>query len=222
MKRMALLSLAFAAMVTVGCRGDRPYQNTENPNEAIGTSGKTADRAKPADPAKPADRGTQEFVEHAMMDNMAEVQLGKLASSHAQNPAVKQFAQTMVRDHSKAANELKQIATHNRMDVKPPAQLDEKHQKLMDKLSNLHGAEFDHEYMDAMVDGHRDVLNDMQSRVDEKPFGPHEGEVQPEKSVNPKTYSVNAWAAKTLPIVREHLDRARDVREKLSQRANNP
>ena len=44
MKRMALLSVAFAAMVTVGCRGDRPYQNAENPNEAIGTSGKIADK----------------------------------------------------------------------------------------------------------------------------------------------------------------------------------
>ena len=219
MKRMALLSVAFAAMVTVGCRGDRPYQNAENPNEAIGTSGKIADKTKPADKAKPADRGTQEFVEQMMIDGMAEVQLGKLASSHAQNPAVKQFAQTMVRDHSKAGNELKQIAAHNHMDVKAPAQLDEKHQKLMDKLSKLNGAEFDREYMDAMVDGHRDVLNDMQSRVDEKPYGPQEGEVQPEKSVIPATYSVNAWAAKTLPIVREHLDRAREVRDKVNQRA---
>src|SRR2546421_9152207 len=55
MKRMALLSVAFAAMLTVGCRGDRPYSNAENPNEAIGTSG------YPAETAKPADRGTQKF-----------------------------------------------------------------------------------------------------------------------------------------------------------------
>ena len=217
MKRMALLSVAFAAMFTIGCRGDRPDQNAENPNEAIGTAGYSAETAKPAD------RGTQKFVEQMMMDGMAEVQLGKLASEHAQNTAVKQFAQTMVRDHSKAGAELKQLAAHNHMDVQPPAQLDEKHQELMDKLAKLHGAEFDHEYMEAMVDGHRDVLNDMQSRVDEKPFGREpQGEVQPEKSTNTTAYSVNAWAAKTLPIVRGHLDRARQVQKNLSHRATNP
>jgi putative membrane protein len=217
MKRIALLSVAFAATLTIGCRGDRPYQNAENPNEAIGTSGYSAGTAKPVD------RGTQKFIEQMMMDGMAEVQLGKLASDHAQNAAVKQFAQTMVRDHSKAGDELKQIAAHNHMDVHPPAQLDEEHQKLMDKLSKLDGPEFDHEYMKAMVDGHRDVLNDMQSHVDEKPFGREpEGEVQPEKSVLPTAYTVNAWAAKTLPIVREHLDRARHVQKNLSDRATNP
>ena len=45
MKRMALLSVAFAAIFTIGCRGDRPYQNAEKPNEAIGTSGESADPA---------------------------------------------------------------------------------------------------------------------------------------------------------------------------------
>jgi len=217
MKRIAFLSVAFAATLTIGCRDNRPNQNAENPNEATGTSGYGADTAKRAD------RGTQKFVEQMMMDGLAEVQLGKLASEHAQNADVKQFAQTMVRDHSKAGDELKQIAADNHMDVQPPAQLDEEHQELMDKLSKLDGAEFDREYMKAMIDGHRDVLNDMQSHVDEKPFGREpEGEVQPEKSVLPPAYSANAWAAKTLPIVREHLDRARHVQKSLSDRATNP
>src|SRR5262249_3608185 len=105
MKRIALLSVAFAAMLTIGCRGDRPHDNAANPNEAVGTAGKK-------EAAKPADRGTQ-FVEHMMMDGMAEVQLGKLASERAQNANVKQFAQTMVRDHSKAGDELKQITDRN-------------------------------------------------------------------------------------------------------------
>jgi len=215
MKRIALLSVAFAAMLTIGCRGDRPHDNAANPNEAVGTAGKK-------EAAKPADRGTQ-FVEHMMMDGMAEVQLGKLASERAQNANVKQFAQTMVRDHSKAGDELKQITDRNNIPVQPPAQLDEKHRDLMNRLSKLQGAEFDGEYMKAMVDGHQDVLDEMQSRVDNKLFGPdRDRQVQPEKSDNPGEYSVNAWAAKTLPIVREHLDRAKEVQQNLSRRSTNP
>jgi putative membrane protein len=216
MKRVALLAVVFAATFAIGCRGDRPYDNAGT-RDAVGTAGERIDAAKPAD------RGTQSFVEQMMMDGVAEVQLGKLATQRAQSADVKQFAQTMVRDHSKAGDELKQLAAHNHMNVELPAQLDTKHQELMDKLSKLQGAEFDREYMNAMVDGHRDVLNDMQSRVDEKPFGgEREGEVQPEKSVNAAAYSVNAWAAKTLPIVREHLDRAREVKDNLGHRATNP
>jgi putative membrane protein len=215
MKRVALLSIVFAATFAIACRGDRPYDNAGT-KEAVGTAGERIDAAKPAD------RGTENFVEQMMMDGLAEVQLGKLASQRAQNAGVKQFAQTMVRDHSKAGDELKQLAAHHHMNVQPPAQLDNKHQELIDKLSKLHGADFDREYMNAMVDGHRDVLNDMQSRVDEKPFGhEREGEVQPEKSVNATAYGVNAWAAKTLPIVREHLDRAREVKDNLGHRATN-
>jgi putative membrane protein len=212
MKRIALLSVALAAMLTVGCRGDRPYDDAAKPDEAIGTTGE----------AKTADSGTHEFVEEMMMDGMAEVQLGKLASDHAQHADVKKFAQMMVRDHSKAGDELKQITAQNHLNVQPPSQLDEKHRELMDRLSKLHGAEFDREYMKAMVDGHQDVLDGMQSRVDNKLFGTErDRQVTPDKSDNPAEYSVNAWAAKTLPIVREHLDRAKQIHDKLDNRRTN-
>ena len=35
------------------------------------------------------------------------------------------------------------VTVYNHMDVQPPAQLDNEHQELMDKLSKLDGAEFD-------------------------------------------------------------------------------
>jgi putative membrane protein len=215
MKRIALLSVAFATMITIGCGGDRPNDDAARTNEAIGTAGD-------ADPAKTADRGTQNFVEEMMTDGLAEVELGKLASDHAQSAEVKQFAQTMVTDHSKAGEELKQITAQHHINAQAPMQLDEKHRELKDKLSKLHGAEFDREYMKAMVDGHQDVLDAMQTRVDNKLFGAERDKnVQPESSDKPAEYAVNAWAAKTLPKVREHLDRAKQVRDNLSHRTTN-
>lgn len=52
----------------------------------------------------------REFVTHAGQDGMAEVALGKIAVERAQDADVKQFAQKMVDDHSKANQELTSLA----------------------------------------------------------------------------------------------------------------
>src|SRR4051794_35989548 len=50
------------------------------------------------------------FVKKAAQDGMTEVEVGKLALTKSQDPAVRGFAQKMVDDHSKANAELAQIA----------------------------------------------------------------------------------------------------------------
>jgi len=50
--------------------------------------------------------------------------------------------------------------------ISVPTELDDKHRDLRDKLAKLQSADFDREYMDAMVDGHKDVLDKVGSRVD--------------------------------------------------------
>ncbi len=97
----------------------------------------------------------QQFVQKATLANMAEIQLGQLALQHAQDSQVKQFAQMMVDDHTRALEQLRTVTSSQGLQV--PSELDGKHQKLHDKLSKLQGAEFDRAYMDAMVDAHKDA-----------------------------------------------------------------
>jgi putative membrane protein len=97
----------------------------------------------------------QEFVQKATVANMAEIQLGQLAVKQAQDPQVKQFAQMMVDEHTKALEQLRSAASSQGLQV--ASALDSKHQKLNDKLSKLQGSEFDRAYMDAMVDAHKDA-----------------------------------------------------------------
>ena len=93
------------------------------------------------------------FVEKAAAGGAAEVEGGKLAEQRATNDKVKQFGARMVQDHSKANDELKQIAAGKGLQL--PAAPEAHHQQEMAKLQKLSGAEFDRAYMDHMVKDHK-------------------------------------------------------------------
>ena len=129
------------------------------------------------------------FITKAAEGGMAEVELGKLATSHASNDRVKQFGQKMVDDHSKANNELSQIASKKGVTV--PTSLAAKDQATVDKLSKLNGAEFDKAYMDDMVKDHRTDVSEFQKEAN--------------SGTDP---DVKAFAAKTVPTLQQHLQMA--------------
>jgi predicted outer membrane protein len=62
-----------------------------------------------ADQAKAGDKGS-EFITKAAKCSAMEVKMGRLGIEKAQNPAIKQFAQTLVNDHTKANQQLMQLA----------------------------------------------------------------------------------------------------------------
>jgi putative membrane protein len=216
MKPLGLLSMAIVAALAVGCSGDARNDTITGDDSAIGTAGTAADRDISA--------GDRNFVTDMLRDSNAEVQLGTMASERAASADVKAFGQQMVQDHTKAAEDLKQIATQHSIQPESTA-LDDKHQDLMDKLSKLRGAEFDKEYIQAMVDGHEDVVDKLESRVDENnrtatATGAAEKDtnVRPEAADNPVEASLNAWAAKTLPVEKGHLDKAKAIEDRLDNR----
>jgi hypothetical protein len=157
---------------------------------------------------------------------MAEVQLGKMAEERASSADVKAFGQMMVKDHSKAGDDLKQVASQ--LQVTPPSQLDQKHRDLADRLSKLQGAEFDREYMMAMVQGHEEVLNKVRMRAGDRltsnepasdrrpPTAGAPAAVGTTGNV-PGEQALTQWAAKAVPTVQQHLERARDLQQKVGK-----
>jgi putative membrane protein len=221
MKRMGVATLACAVALTVACNSNaRNNARTDTGNEpaAVGTSGE-ANRTAVHD-------GEKDFINEQVADGNAEVELGKLAAQRAVNPDVKQFAEMMVRDHTMAGNELKDIA--GRYNVQPAPDAGKKHQDVMDKLSKLRGAEFDKEYVKTMVDDHKDAVGDLESRVDSNASvkdkisnkDSKDTNVVPEKTDNAPAAAVNEWAAKVLPTVRHHLDAAKTLDDRLSNTRN--
>ncbi len=135
----------------------------------------------------------KKFVKDAAMGGMTEVELGKLAAQKATRDDVKQFGQKMVDDHTKANDQLKEIATKSSMEV--PSSLDAKHQSRIDKLSALSGAAFDKAY-----------VKDEGSSQDVTEF---QSEAQSGSDPN-----VKQLAASTLPTLQEHLSMVKDLNKK--------
>ena len=201
MKSVALL-LIVLALSSFACT----VNNRDAADDAtVGTSGNVVS----AD-----DRDFVEFMAHA---NLAEVELGRLAMERGANPQVKQFADMMVTDHSKGGESLRQVAMEHA--IPTPDGLDEDHGELKNKLSGLRGAAFDREYMSAMVQGHEDVVDRLQTRASEDRFGNDRGEVRPERSDNRVEAALNDWATRTLPTTQHHLEEAKRIHDNLSRTA---
>jgi len=128
----------------------------------------------------------KKFVKDAALGGMAEVELGKLAQQKGSSDAVKQFGQKMVDDHSKANEQLKQIASQE--SIKIPDSLDSKHKSRIDKMAKLSGPEFDKAYVKDQVKDHESDVREFQS------------EAQTGSNAN-----VKEFATKTLPTLQEHL-----------------
>ena len=216
MKRIGLLSAAFAAMLTVACGGGNHETAPANDTAAVGTAGEGANPNATAEADRnTASTGARDWVEDRLVGGMAEVKLGELASQKARNADVKAFGRMMVQDHTKAGEELKQLAsTHN---IQAPADLDDDHREKIDRLSKLTGAEFDREYMNQMVDDHENTMEALEDRLDKE--GTDENPTYTAKqNDNRVDAALNAWAAKTAPTVRKHLERARQLNEKIGRR----
>jgi putative membrane protein len=152
MRRMGVMAVALAATIAVGC--NRSDNRAANDSTAVGTAGRDGNISS----------GDRDFVRDVANMNMAEIELSREALQRGAGADVKKFAQMMVNDHPAAGDKLKALATQHQIDV--PAQLDDKHRDLREDLVKKQGLDFDKAYADAMVDGHQDFVDKLESRID--------------------------------------------------------
>jgi putative membrane protein len=111
----------------------------------------TAFAAEPA-PSK-ADK---QFVDEASGAGTCEVKLSQLALTQSNTPTVKEFAQTMVDDHTKVGQELATLASTKGLTATDT--LSAKGQRTYDAMAKLSGAAFDANYMKVMVEDHKKAV----------------------------------------------------------------
>jgi putative membrane protein len=170
------------------------------PASTMPASGSAPSSAKASgSPAKAAGSGAaklsgldRQFAIKAIQDGMAEVSTAKLAAANAASADVKKFGEHMAQDHSKAGDELKQIAQNKGIAV--PADTDRMHQKLAKQLQAMNGDKFDRLYMREGVKDHKSAVA-----------------LFTKEAKNGKDPELRAFAGKTLPKLKEHLALAQQV-----------
>ncbi|WP_192822267.1 DUF4142 domain-containing protein [Rufibacter sp. LB8] len=136
------------------------------------------------------------FVAEAASAGMLEAELGRLASSKAQDARVKQYGQLMLDHHTQGNKQLKQIADLKNLIT--PTSLGEDHQEIYNELMSQSGAAFDKAYMQSMVKSHKETIDRFEQMANEG-----------------TDLELKNFAAKTLPMLRAHLEQAEQIEDAL-------
>jgi putative membrane protein len=128
-------------------------------------------------------------------DGLLEVKLGQLAEKNASSTAVKDFGKRMVQDHSQANEKLMAAAKQLNLDL--PHSLNSQQVVTEQSLARLRGKDFDKTYISDMVKDHQKAVE----------------VVQKEASTGSEPFK--AWAAQTLPTIKQHLQLAEDMKSRM-------
>jgi putative membrane protein len=126
-------------------------------------------------PAPASDKwSTPSVLGFATAANSGEVALGKLAQKKATSADVKAFAKMMVTDHSAMLAETNKLAKKLSVMSDTAAddardQLNHGHDALNELTEKAAGADWDKNFMDKMVDGHKAVLEKLQDAAKNTP-----------------------------------------------------
>jgi putative membrane protein len=171
---------------------------------ALAQQGNPAGRSPDTPPTRPGDAASTQtnaqdrlFTMLVAAGGMAEVNASRLAERKADNDAVKAFARRMVQDHSKANDELANVAQH--ADIRLPAELDQEHRAMQAELEKLSGPEFDVGYMRIQVQEHQKAVQLLEWEI---------GSGQHAK--------VQHLASEVLPNVINHLQMAQEIMVRLT------
>ncbi len=129
------------------------------------------------------------FIQEAASDGVQEVADGKAAEERGQSAEVKRIGGRMVADHSKANNQLLELAKKKGVSI----------DMSKGKARPFESARFDRQYL---VNTERDHETDIKAFEREASSG--------------DDADVKTWAAKTLPTLKSHLAMVKDARKKVN------
>ena len=138
------------------------------------------------------------FVMQAGQLSMMEVELGRLAVQRGSSAGVKQYGQEMVEEHTRANQELMQLAMQKKVEL--PTEMSTQNTAMIDRLSGLSGRSFDTAYKQAMIDSHNQAIALFQA--------------QSQQGQDPQ---LKAWATQKLPNLQAHLEMVNQMLADTSQ-----
>lgn len=190
-----------AAAVLWSCNNNAETTTSTDSTVTTDTSMISTETTAPVDTMSysttPLEKMDKDFVMKAAGGSMMEVELGNIAQQNAASQRVKDYGAMMVRDHSKASDELKTFASRRNVMMNSDS-LMALHKSHIDNLKNKTGAAFDKAYMNMMVNDHKKDVTEFEKA-----------------SKMCKDQECLAFASKTLPTLQMHLDSAQAINKSL-------
>jgi putative membrane protein len=134
----------------------------------------------------------QQFIVDAARGGLIEVSLGQLAAQKGTTDAIQKYGQQMAQEHTKANNQLIQLAKQK--GITPPTDLG-KYEVVRSHIAQLSGADFDRAYAnEGGINGHLESLAvyNRQAELGQDP-------------------DLRRFADQTLPIIRRHFEQAQTL-----------
>jgi putative membrane protein len=136
----------------------------------------------------------KKFMTEAAEAGSTEINASKMALEKNRSPAVKDFAETMVGDHTTVADELKKLATTKNVQLPDGPSTMQKAKIAI--LGKLDGATFDKQYASIIgVSAHEDTIK-----------------LFKDAAANANDPDVKQFASKTLPGLQHHLEMAKRLK----------
>lgn len=196
-RRYGILALAAAAVGIAACKARDEGTRSDTAAGAIAAN----DSARAADSARSHGGWTdEEILGFTSVANISEIEEGRLAEKKATNAAVKAFAREIRADHQAMLEEGKSFASKSnvvpdttRGEVKDALKdSQDEYKDLNDKKA---GKDWDEEYIDKQIDGHKKTLEKLQDAE--------------KATTNPQ---LKEMLNKAVGKVQQHLTKAEDIK----------
>lgn len=174
-----ILSAVFILIITFGMASCNETKTEDTKEVATETNDAKFENSKEND---------ADFLVSAAEINLEEIQLGQLAQKTSTMTDIKELGKMMEDEHTKALKDLQALAAQKQITI--PAALTEDGQDANKKLMNRTGKDFDKEYCDMMVSGHKDAIDKFKKA-----------------STDATDPEIRKWATSMLPGLQTHLDR---------------
>jgi len=137
----------------------------------------------------------EKFVKQAGASGTAEVKVATLGTQKAERADVKDLATMLVTDHAKVNEELATLAKSKSVELS--AVIDPKSAGVFEDLEKERGADFDKAFLSHLKSAHKTTIASFE-----------------DASKDAADADVKAWAGKTLPTLKAHLDKITELQGK--------
>ena len=136
------------------------------------------------------------FISSAAEANLVEIDMAKMVGQKSTDPAVKDFANRMVTDHTQASQKLASVAEMNGVKLPTEETATERNEKI--ELQKLSGTQLNDAYLGDELQDHKEAISAFENEIEH-------GQNQEAKN----------YAEQTLPTLQDHIRIAEDIAGRL-------